>query len=280
LRLKKYIEKNLVYIDDYAKDLTSHEVVNDILEKDNVKLRAKPQEMIKLYNNLIEYENQLYSLEKENPDHTYLTELKYRIDVYTNFKVFYVSLFYLLNKKFEDTYTIISYLQERIKEVNEYYEVHGLEKVGELNQLKHELENLNSLSEFIITKCFVKMSKEKTHNNKMIVDSEVKKGKVRFNGYLADQLFDTNEALSNESFNLFKDKLKISYDEYTEAIEKANYNNYSHLVQLPPNITLVTPKPINYDLTFQRFNYPNLEERMKKQGKGFFGKAMGYFFNK
>jgi hypothetical protein len=39
-------------------------VLTDIIEKDNVKLRVKPQEMIKLYDNLLEYENQLINLEK------------------------------------------------------------------------------------------------------------------------------------------------------------------------------------------------------------------------
>jgi hypothetical protein len=280
LRLKKYIEKNLVYIDDYGKDLLSPNVLNDILEKDNVKLRVKPQEMFKLFNNLIEYQNQLYNLEKENPDQSYLSEIKFHIDAYNCFKMFYVSLFYLLNKKYEDTYTIISYLEEKVKEVQEYYDVHGLDKVNSVSQLKIELDNLNKLSEFILTKCYVKMSKGKVNQNKMIVDSEVKKPKVKFNGYLEDQLIGNHDILTPETFNLFKDKLKISYDEYIEAIEKCNYNNYSHLVQLPPNVDLLTPKPINYDLTFQRFNYPNLQERMKKQDKGILGRALGYFWNK
>jgi signal recognition particle subunit SRP68 len=276
LRLKKYIEKNLVYINDYAKDFNDN-LISDMLEKDNIKFRCKPQEMIKLYNNLIEYQNQLISLEKENPDQAQLTELHFSNGSFTTSKIFYVALTYLMNKKYEDVYTLLHYLLEKIKEVNEYFEVHNLESLHQLVNDRDQMNSLESKAEFLINKCYVKMNREAINNAKMIVDSEAKK--KRMQGWLLEMIEKKNK-LDGDTFDLFKERMKISYDEYLENIEKMNYNNYTHLAQLPPNVSLINPKPISYDLTFQRFQYPNLEERMKKQDKGILGKAFGYFFGK
>jgi ribosome biogenesis protein Nip4 len=133
-------------------------VLTDIIEKDNVKLRVKPQEMIKLYDNLLEYENQLINLEKENPDQSYLIDLNFRNKVYSVSKIFYVGLFYLLNKKYEDVYTIMHHILEKIKEINEFYENHNLSSISFLRELRAFIENLENLVRFIISKSYVKMA--------------------------------------------------------------------------------------------------------------------------
>lgn len=245
--------------------------------------------MIKLYDNLLEYQNQLINLEKENPDQTYLVDLNYKNKIFSVYKVFYVSLFYLLNKKYDDVYTIMHHTLESIKDINEFYEVHNLDSIASLQKLKKEIEDLENLCRFIISKSFVRMHKEKQEKlkdaNKMIVDSEPlkkEKAKVKFNGWMYDEMVEdsSTNTLSRENFDLFKDNIKVSYEEYIEGLEKMNYNNYSHIVQLPPNTLLLNPKPIVYDLTFQKIQYPDLENKMKKQDKGIFGRALGYFFKK
>ena len=96
-----------------------------------------------------------------------------------------------------------------------------------------------------------------------------------------DEIVGNREELSKENFDLFQDNVKISYEEYEDALEKMNYNNYNHIIQLPPNTNLILPNPIIYDLTFQKFQYPNLENKINKQGKGgMFSRAVGYFFKK
>ena len=106
LRLRKYIEKNLSFIKDYTKDFENLDMITLLFDKENLKLRVKPQEIIKLFDNLLEYQGQLISLEKENPDQTYLIDLNYKEKVYNLFKVFYAGLFYVLNKKFLDSYIV------------------------------------------------------------------------------------------------------------------------------------------------------------------------------
>ena len=69
---------------------------------------------MKLYDNLKEYQSQLINLEKNNPEQSYIIELNYREKIYTLSKAFYVGLFYVLNKKYHEAYTIMFYTIEKI----------------------------------------------------------------------------------------------------------------------------------------------------------------------
>lgn len=279
----------MIYINDYSQDFSNRNIINEMFDKDNIKLRVKPQEMIKLYDNLIEYGNQLISLEKENPDQSYLTDLNYRNKIYAVFKIFYVGLFYLINKKYEDVYTIMHHILEKIKDINEFYDIHNLSNNSSLKALKSETENLESKSKYIISKSYVKMSKDKMnvqHNkNAMIVDSgaveKKEKTKVKFNGWLYDQMSNEKAEIGRDTFEMFKDNVKVTYEEYVEAFDKGTYNNYSHIIQLPPNNEILNPKPIVYDLTYQKFAYPNLDKKIKKtEDKGLMSRAFGMFWKK
>lgn len=286
IRYKKYIEKNLILIEDYSKELLSESVLKEIFEKDNAKLRIKPQEMIKFCDNLLDYQNQLINLEKENPDPSYIIDLNYRSKIYDIFKIYFVGLIYLSNKKYEETYTIQHHVIEKIKEALEYYEIHNLSNVSTLKNLNKKLESFEKISKFLITKSFVKMTKEKLssnnhHNKTAEAESLTKKNKIKMNSWMFDLIHDNNAVMTKETFDTLKDNVTFTYEEYLEAYNKNNYNNYSHIVQFPPNTQLLNPKPIVYDLSFQKFQYPSLAEKSKKQeSKGLIGRAFGYFFNK
>ena len=140
IRYKKYIEKNLILIEDNSKELLNESVLNELFEKDNTKLRIKPQEMIKFCDNLSDYQNQLLNLEKENPDPSYVIDLNYRSKIYEIFKIYFVGLIYLSNKKYEETYTIQHHVMEKIKDALEFYEIHNLSIVSSLKMLNKRLE--------------------------------------------------------------------------------------------------------------------------------------------
>ena len=280
LRLKKYIEKNLSFIKDYSKDFENVETITLLFEKDNLKLRVKPQEIIKLYDNLLEYQGQLINLEKENPDQSYLIDLNYKDKIYSLFKVFFAGLFYILNKKFMDAYTIMHYFQEKVKEANEFFELHNLTNVTSLKLLKESTGVYEHLCVFIINSAFVKMSKENEKNNRMQIDDKKKETKkIKYNPYLYNVMQeDGKNELTKDNFDMMGDNIKISYQDYIEATSKNNFNNYTQIMQLPPNTKLIPPKPIVFDLTYEQFSYPNLEEKTKKQQKGFLGRTFGYWF--
>ena len=277
LRLRKYIEKNLSFIKDYTKDFENLDMITLLFDKENLKLRVKPQEIIKLFDNLLEYQGQLISLEKENPDQTYLIDLNYKEKVYNLFKVFYAGLFYVLNKKFLDSYTIMHYFQEKVKEATEFYELHNLVNVSALQLLKESIDVYEKLCIFVINSSFVRMSKENEKTTKM--DVEKKDKKIKYNPYLYSLMNEeAKKDLDKDNFELLGEDIKLSYDEYKEALMKNNYNNYTQIMQFPMNTKLIPPKPIVFDLTYEQFTYPNLEEKTKKQAKGLLGRTLGYWF--
>ena len=53
-------------------------MMTNLFWKKNLKLRLKPQEIMKLYYNLNEYQPQLINLEKENEEHSYTLYLNFR----------------------------------------------------------------------------------------------------------------------------------------------------------------------------------------------------------
>lgn len=279
LRLKKYIEKNIAFIDEYSKDYNL-EMITALFEKDNIKLRTKPQEIIKLYDNLIEYQTQLINLEKENPEQSYIIDLNYREKVYSMHKIYYAGLFYILNKKFQDAYTIMFYTLEKMKETKEYFSVNNLSIVTSLNQLHEKTEALEKRCLFIINVCFTKLSFEKDkEKDKTKTQVDQKEKKIKYNPYLYDTIKNNNEILSKESYETMNQFNKMTYDEYLEGIYKNTFGNYTQIAQLPMNTQLLDPKPIFYDLIYENFDYPNLEEKIKKQqSKGLIGRTFGYFF--
>ena len=281
LKIKKYLEKTIMHITDCSKEFNDSLVLNEIIEKDNVKLKVKPQEMIKLYDNLIEYQGQLILLEKDNPDQTYIVELKFKDKAYLIYKIYYVGIFYLINKKFEDVYTIMHYILDRLNDANEFYNSYSLKNVSSLNPLNKELVNLSNFSRFIISKCFCKMNTFTEKNTNLDVDMNKKdKAKHKAHPWLYDSITNPKDNLTEENFNLFSDYLKIGFQDYKESNCKHNFNNHNNIIQVPPNLTMINPKPIVYDLTFQNIQYPNLDHKIKKEQKGLVSRAVGYFFKK
>ena len=280
LRLKKYIDKNISYITEYSKEYNTIENISTLFDKDNTKLKIKPQEMMKLYDNLIEYQSQLINLEKDNPEQSYIIELNYREKIYSLSKIFYVGLSYILNKKYLEAYTIMFYTQEKIKEANEFYEQHHLDNVSQLKELKSKIDNMEKLAIFVINTAFVKMQLKKDENTKVKEDKENKdkEKKIRYNPYLADLMFNDNIVLNKEQYDDLKDYITLPYEDYLEGIKKHNFDGYTHIIQIPMNTQLLEPKPIVYDLSFEKLEFPDLTEKTKEKPKSLMGRAFGYFF--
>lgn len=271
----------MILIDDYSKELMNPVNLGEVLEKDNYKLRIKPQEMIKFCDNLMDYHNQIINMEKDNPDPAYMIDLNFRTKIYDSFKIYFVTLIYSTNKKYEETYTMLHHLLEKIWDIKEYYEIHNLNKVNSLDTLMNRVDNIEKTTKFLLSKVFVKLNKEKKNQiaDKNENDNN-KKNRMRINTYMHDLINDKDLFMKKETFEIFKDNVQFTYEEYVDAVLKNNYNNNSSIIQIPPNTHLINPKPIIYDLAFPKFQYPDLKQKMQKTEKSMIGRAFGYFFNK
>ena len=116
-------------------------VLGELIDRESYKLRIKPQEMIKFCDNLMDYQNQLINMEKDNPDPAYVIDLNFRSKIYDAFKLYFVTLIYLTNRKYQETYTMLHHLTEKLKDIEEFYDIHNLNKITSLNSLFERIDN-------------------------------------------------------------------------------------------------------------------------------------------
>lgn len=274
--------KNQIYIEEYKGQFASEILIVDLLEKENTKLNVKPQEMIKLYDNLLQYYSQVRSNEKENPEENFFNVITLKEMIGLGLKSFYTSLFYLSNRKYDDTLSLLAYLQDKASDAQRYYELNKIKnmKIKDLESLMDDLEKAKKFSLFIFQKVFIKLKFEKLSVGKQVVDKHEKLA-FKCQGWLHTDIKGDKESITRENYEIFRENLKMTFDEFKDSVKKQNYNNYTHLIQFPPNFQVLTPKPISFDLVHPMIQYPDLSAKCKKEEKkGLLGRAFGYMFGK
>lgn len=292
IKINFQIWKTMIYIDNYKIIFLNKKLISDFIDKDNVKLVVKPQEKIKLYDNLIQYFTQAKAYETEGLDDAMFSAIAFKERVANSFKIFYTAILYLSLKRYEEAHNLLHYFQQFWLETQRTYEINKFENIGlrDLNKFIKDGIEANEFSKFIIQKLFAKLTFDQESNllNKM-KDADEKnitektktdKNAIKCHSWLISNLKGNKESINRENYEIFKPYTKINYDEYKEALNKQNYNNYSHLIQFPPNFQIVYPKPISFDLIHSCIQYPDLKHKTtaKDEKKGFFGKALGYMF--
>ena len=191
-----------------------------------------------------------------------------------------MGLAYVLNKKNHEAYTLMFYTIEKIKESNEFFSQHHLDNVSQLKELKNQIDNMEKMAVFVINTAFAKMqlNKESNKTNEKKESQDKKDKKIRYNPYLSDYMLNNNVILNKEQYEELKDYITLSYEDYLEGIKTHNFDGYTHIMQIPMNTQLLEPKPIVYDLTFEKLEYPDLTEKTKEKSKSLMGRAFGYFF--
>ena len=209
------------------------------------------------------------------------------------------------------------YTIEKIKESNEFYEQHHLSNVSQLKELKQQIDNLEKLAIFVINTSFAKMqlNKDKDKNKEKEKDKadkkddktkdkkddkakdkkddkekdkkedkdkkeEKKEKKIKYGPYLVDLMNEDKVVLTKEQYENLKEYITLPYEDYLEGLKNHNFDGYTHIMQVPMNTQLLEPKPIVYDLTFEKLDYPDLSQKIKGESKSLMGRAFGYFFGK
>ena len=281
LKINQQVWKTIIYINDYKNIFTNKNFIVDILEKENTKLTVKPQDMIKLYDNLLQYFSQVRSNEREYQDDIFFNILTLKEMIATASKTFYSGFFYLTNKKFNETLSILNYFKDKHGEVVKYYEINKLNALRrkDIESLLEDLDSLVRLCEFILHKVFAKNKLERY--NKKATDNKHEKAVFKCNSWLQSDIKGDKDSINHENYDIFKEYMKMSYEDYRDALKKQTYNNYTHLIQFPPNFQILTPKPISFDLVHPSIQYPDISSKCKKEEKkGILGRAFGYMFGK
>ena len=274
LRINAYIKKNEALINDYSKDFEDEKILTSLCEKPNLKLRVRPQELIKLYDNLLDCYNKLIILDKENPDKQSIKTLTYYIQTYNLFKLYYSGIFLILHKRFPDTIALMNYFVNQLKANNEYYNQHHINKID----LYKKSQQYETLCGNVIKSSLHAIDKEKERKEKTTIDNKTKEQIMQSIPYVNELLEKEKEnELPKEFFDIFGESIKMNYKEYKDGTNKQN-----QIIKQLIGTAVPPPKPIQFDLIYQQLNYPNLEAKMKKQeqqqSKGFLGRTFGYFW--
>lgn len=283
-KINNQIWKTNLYIIDYKSYFYNKFTIVDILEKDNVKLNVKPQEMIKLYDNLIQYYSQIRVNEREFNDEIFLNILNLKEKISNSCKIFYCGYFYLSNKKLTETLSIFNNLKDKYFEIVKIYEMNKNLKCKELDEMIDELESLIRNSEFISHKIFSKLKLDNL-NKVRNGEKEEKREKITYkcNSWLQSDMNGDKESINNENYKVFSEFMKMNFEEFKDSLKKQNYNNFTHLIQFPPSFLLLPPKPISFDLVYSSIKYPEIKSQSKEnktEKQSLIGRAFGYMFGK
>lgn len=271
-KLKLLIRKTFIYLENFNKEVLNKRLIKLIIEGNNVSVKVKPQEMIKLYENLIEYQNSLSSLEKENNERYDTTFDEFSILVFQTFRKFFSSLIYIYNKKFQDANTLMHFIKEEIRSVFEFLEVHKKTDSQEFHELLGKIKDLSNFTTFLTSLLYVAVVKKEKQSEKQVT-------RIKTNSNLYDIMNSNFFKINEEFYKLFANNFKFTYEEYKESLENQNYSNYTNLINFPPKISLLNPKPIIYDMAFEAIHFPDLSERSKKQEGSMLGKMKSFFWN-
>ena len=297
LKINYQIWKTMILINENKSYYLNDLLIYDLIEKDNLKLVIKPQEMIKLYDNLIQYYSQIKSNEKDFTDEVFFNVVNFKERLSGIFKVFFTGIFYMSIKKYEEANNLINYFKQQCLDLKREYENNKFQSLNykDLDSFLEMIRECNDFSTFISKKLYVKIVNEKAERLTNIRKNKVKeegndkekekekenKMQIKCNSWLYSNLKGDKESINKENFEIFKDYSKISFEEYNDSLSKQTYNNYTHLIQFPPNFQILYPKPISYDLVHSRINYPDMKQKIEKEeqaNKGYFGKALSYMF--
>lgn len=293
LKINYQIWKTTIYLETYKLIFVNDNLILQILEKDNVKLQVKPQEIIKLYDNYIQYVNMIKTSDKEGINDLQFKILGFSEQVLNTLKIYYTSIVYLCLKKYEESYNLVAYFDQSWLEIEKTYELNKFSAYNQrdLDSLIKDGRKLKEFSKFLSLKIYARLNIDK---NKHLLELTSKKNhkdtkenlengvnkeiKIKCNSSLYSSIKGNKESINQENFQVFKDFSKIDYKEYKETIKNANFGNYSNIIQFPPAFQVLHPKPISFDILYNQLSYPDLKEKVKeKESKGILRSVFGLF---
>lgn len=249
-RINKTIERNLVMLDVYTSQLGSSSQVDDGSKVKNV----KPQDIVRLYDIIIQNYTDMSQLPGLIVDQDYQNDSEFNILFYKTFRAYYISLFYLAIKKYQ-------------------------EAIGFCFKVDEYLKSLDS-SLGAIRKTELKIDEIKTRLQKLRNDLEQLKFKLQAEALLGDKM----EDLSLKEQEKNKDKLeKIPLTDRLDIyLEDSSLLTQANVARVALNFEPVPCKPLFFDLALNHLELPSLDDKIEQkqqtqpQGvkgffKGFFG---------
>lgn len=201
-------------------------------EVDENKRGPRPQDLIRLYDIILQSLAELSTLQGLEDDHTFQKEVSLKTLVYKAYRCFFIAQSYVLVKKWSEALVLYERVLKYAKEVQ-----------SKAKSLNNSLKDLPDVQELIAEVSAEKYSLQAA----AILDTdeivEVPQQQVKDNTPLCDHL---------ENFRL----------------DPALVGKQPNLVQFPPDFQPIPCKPLFFDLALNHVAFPTLDDKVEQKGKG------------
>ncbi|CDQ73835.1 signal recognition particle subunit SRP68 [Oncorhynchus mykiss] len=202
-------------------------------QTDENKRGPRPQDLIRLYDIILQSLAELSSLQGLEEDHTFQKEVALKMLVYKAYRCFFIAQSYVLVKKWSEALVLYERVLKYAKEVQ-----------SKAKSLNNSLKDLPDVQELI---------------------TEVNAEKYSLQ---AAAILDTEDAPEAPSQQKVKDNTPLCERLETFHLDPTLVGKQPNLVQFPPDFQPIPCKPLFFDLALNHVAFPPLDDKVEQKGKG------------
>jgi signal recognition particle subunit SRP68 len=144
LRITKTIERSILMLDSYKTQLAKQASANYNSSSEEKIKNVRPQDIVRLYDIILQNYRDLANLPGLSQDQQYQNDNELLVLFYKIFRAFYISLFYLTNKRYKEAVGFCFKVEKNVNDVRQGLK--ELSKTSDLVKTKSEMESkLDSL---------------------------------------------------------------------------------------------------------------------------------------
>ncbi|XP_029914377.1 signal recognition particle subunit SRP68 [Myripristis murdjan] len=202
-------------------------------QTDENKRGPRPQDLIRLYDIILQSLAELSTLQGLEEDCTFQKEVALKTLVYKAYRCFFIAQSYVLVKKWSEALVLYERVLKYAKEVQ-----------SKAKSLNNSLKDLPDVQELI---------------------AEVNAEKYSLQ---AAAILDTDETAEVPSQQQVKDNTLLCDRLETFRLDPALVGKQPNLVQFPPDFQPIPCKPLFFDLALNHVAFPPLDDKVEQKGKG------------
>ncbi|KAF6718898.1 Signal recognition particle subunit SRP68 [Oryzias melastigma] len=200
---------------------------------DESKRGPRPQDLIRLYDIILQSLAELSTLPGLEDDHVFQKEVSLKTLVYKAYRCFFIAQSYVLVKKWSEALVLYERVLKYAKEVQ-----------SKAKSLSSSLKDLPDVQELI---------------------AEVNAEKYSLQ---AAAILDKDETAEVTAPHQLKDNTPLCEHLETFRIDSALVGKHPNLVPFPPDFQPIPCKPLFFDLALNHVTFPPLDDKVEQKGKG------------
>jgi len=245
LKLPKTVDRNLLLLDSYEKRLG---ITKDTQEEDGPKKRSKPDDLVRVYESLIQNLTEIAELRADDPEQS--KEIAAKILSYKAQRCFYMALSYSSASKWPEALALFDRAASQMSSAKDHYSTCKNTSEDTTKKIQEYENRIQGFKAEAHAKGFLELLKLQTREITTTTEKEKEETK---------RLMPTRYLLN-------------SLNEFEFDFEKNK-----HLVPFPPDFEAIKCKPLLFDLALGECSFPSLEARKKtKGGTAGFWSLFGY----